>query len=324
MGYMPSVHHDHQQPTTNIHDDEHHHDDSMLELKDYDQNVPSNFAVVSGNGLQQTGNPSKENVVSTATPPTMMPHQPSLVQYYPPQSQLPSQHPEAYPMNNPQIMMMPHPTSNNYIMNHGHVMTTAIQLQHSYNPEIMTSKYSTWTRVVLAFAILLTIYGVFQLATFFFAIYATSMKYTQVEVSVSSLVMQAIATVLILVSGSIGIYSTITKNIKRRKYSTIAHLISLALLILIMAIETIIAHAELKLDNLQFPGKDSTSMLALTIFSAVLSLICVLACCGSCLGCQAYRLTIIKSMTAVNENGRSERTLNPSQEGFVRMNDEEP
>lgn len=222
-----------QQPT-NFHEEEHHHDDSMLELKDYDQNVPSNFAVVS-RGLQQTGNQinSKEH---NATAPLTSMSQPSP-HYYPPQSSpLPSQQQQhddtTYSTNNqPQIMMMPRPTSNNYIMNPGgHVMTTAAHLQHSYiNPEMMmTSKYSTWTRVVLVFAILLTLYGVVQLTSFFFTIYAVAQGISQFKFSVSSLVMQAIITVIVLVSGSIGIYSTLTKNVKHRKYSTIAHLISLA------------------------------------------------------------------------------------------------
>ena len=70
--------------------------------------------------------------------------------------------------------------------------------------------------------------------------------------------------------------------------------------------------------NQQLVPNKNMSMGGVLIFSAIFAITFIFGCCGSCIGCQAYRLTLIKNMVI----GETQEHHESSQEGFVRMNDE--
>ena len=61
------------------------------------------------------------------------------------------------------------------------------------------------------------------------------------------------------------------------------------------------------------------SPVTVLVVSILVSIVCILGCCGSCLGCQSYRFHIMRQMQATSSNAS---TGDNTAEGFLRMNDE--
>ena len=175
-------------------------EDSMLHLKEHDDEVygyPSNYAI----------NIGSSTVVQN-------PYNPAVEQFQPPREGL----------------VGTTPTMNNYINTANNVHQVS-QINPSHNGEI-ESKFKTWSTVVMSFAILLTIFGVFNFALLVFQLIASQFNIDSaspgsVTLDIPVLVVDFLLSSLNLSAGICGILSTKIKDTKKRKWLTIAHIILL-------------------------------------------------------------------------------------------------
>lgn len=189
-----------------------HYEDSMLELKDVDT-LPSNYAFVSHQIPPNT-------MYNNQQPPQQVPQQ---VIYLPAETQQ---------------RVYETPSNNNYIHS-GMIMNPNVVPNHHLSPSssaepssFIISKYTSWTRVVMVFAILLGIYGCFGLVSQLILVFSystfSSVEGISVNTSVISIIASCVNSLIEIGAGSVGVWSTITKNPKHRKNTTIAHLVLLS------------------------------------------------------------------------------------------------
>ncbi|KAL9648000.1 hypothetical protein ABK040_016691 [Willaertia magna] len=238
----------------------------------------------------------------------------------------------------------------NYKMNHV-IVNNEMEEKEQNN----LHKYYSWNKIVLFFAILLTLYGIIQfIILFFYKNLFLKNKINKLNLGIS-ITLNVINCILILITGMIGIISTIlnfkffkhlfikcftkcftksfTKinfkkklNFKNVKKITTIHIILLSILIFSQSLEILIYiflilfNSKNKNNNgiIGFIGFYSNYLnlaKSAIIFISILCLIVMMTCFISCIGCQVYRFNLLKRILNLENN------LNHHQEIQLEEND---